>query len=33
MGQLAKLVNTEQKIDQFKKRYDFPEDVQIGTLL
>ncbi len=29
MGRLAKLVNTEQKIDQFKKRYGFPEDVQI----
>uniref|UniRef100_A0A2N9GJI7 Transposase (putative) gypsy type domain-containing protein n=1 Tax=Fagus sylvatica TaxID=28930 RepID=A0A2N9GJI7_FAGSY len=29
MGRLAKLVDTEQKIDQFKKRYDFLEDVQI----
>ena len=29
MGRLAKLVNTEQKIDQFKKCYSFLEDVQI----
>jgi hypothetical protein len=29
MGRLAKLVDTEQKIEQFKKRYGFPEDVQI----
>jgi hypothetical protein len=29
MGRLAKLVNTDRKIEQFKKRYDFPEDVQI----
>jgi hypothetical protein len=29
MGQLAKLVDTEQKIEQFKRRYGFPEDVQI----
>jgi hypothetical protein len=29
MGRLARLVNTEEKIDQFKKRYGFPEDVHI----
>ena len=29
MGFLAKLVNTEDKIESFKKRYNFPEDVQI----
>ncbi len=29
MGRLAKLVNTEQKIDQFKRCYSFPKDVQI----
>ena len=29
MGCLAKLVNTEDKIETFKKRYNFPEDVQI----
>ena len=29
MGCLAKLVNTEDKIESFKKRYNFPEDVQI----
>ena len=29
MGRLAKLVNTDRKIEQFKKRYDFPKDVQI----
>ena len=29
MGRLAKLVNTEEKIVQFKKRYGFPEDVHI----
>jgi hypothetical protein len=29
MGRHAKLVNTDRKIEQFKKRYDFLEDVQI----
>jgi hypothetical protein len=29
MGRLAKLVDTEEKINQFKKRYGFLEDVQI----
>jgi hypothetical protein len=29
MGRLAKVVDTEQKIDQFKKHYGFPKDVQI----
>ena len=29
MGRLARLVNTEEKIDQFKKRYGFLEDVHI----
>ncbi len=29
MGQLARLVNTEEKINQFKKRYGFLEDVHI----
>ena len=29
MGQLAILVDTEEKINQFKKRYGFPEDVHI----
>jgi hypothetical protein len=29
MGRLAKLVDTEQKIDQFKKCYGLPEEVQI----
>ena len=29
MGRLARLVNTEEKINQFKKRYDFPEEVHI----
>ena len=29
MGRLAKLVNTEQKLEQFKRCYDFPEDVSI----
>jgi hypothetical protein len=29
MGRFAKLVDTEQKIEQFKRRYDFPKDVQI----
>ena len=29
MGRLAKLVNTEEKIVEFKKRYGFPEDVHI----
>uniref|UniRef100_A0A2N9GN85 Transposase (putative) gypsy type domain-containing protein n=1 Tax=Fagus sylvatica TaxID=28930 RepID=A0A2N9GN85_FAGSY len=29
MDQLAKLVDTEEKINQFKKRYGFPKDVQI----
>ena len=29
MGRLAKLVDTEQKIDQFKKCYSFPEDIHI----
>jgi hypothetical protein len=29
MGQLAILVDTEEKINQFKKRYGFPKDVHI----
>ena len=29
MGWLAKLVNTEQNINQFRKHYSIPEDVQI----
>jgi hypothetical protein len=29
MGRLAKLVNTEEKMEIFKKQYNFPEDVQI----
>jgi hypothetical protein len=29
MGRFAKLVNTEEKIAQFKSRYGFPEDVHI----
>ena len=29
MGRLAKLVNIEQNIDQFRKQYSIPEDVQI----
>ncbi len=29
MGRLAKLVNTKDKIEIFKKWYNFPEDVQI----
>ena len=29
MGRLARLVDTEEKIDQFKKRYGFLEDVYI----
>jgi hypothetical protein len=29
MGRLAKLVNTEQNIDQFRKQYGIPKDVQI----
>jgi hypothetical protein len=29
MGQLSKLVDTEEKINQFKERYGFPKDVQI----
>ena len=29
MGRLARLVNTEEKIDQFKKHYGFPENVHI----
>ena len=29
MGWLAKLVNNEEKIEIFKKQYNFPEDVQI----
>ena len=29
MGQFAKLVNTKEKIVEFKRRYDFPEDVHI----
>ena len=29
MGRLAKLVNTEQNIDQFRKQYGIPENVQI----
>jgi hypothetical protein len=29
MGCLAKLVNTEDKIESFKKQYNFPEDVQV----
>ena len=29
MGRLAKLVNIEEKIDQFKKCYGFLEDIQI----
>jgi hypothetical protein len=29
MGRLAKLVDTEEKINQFKKHYSFLEDVQI----
>ena len=29
MGRLAKLVNTEEKIIEFKKRYGFPKDVHI----
>jgi hypothetical protein len=29
MGRLEKLVNTEQNIEPFRKRYDIPEDVQI----
>ena len=29
MGCLAKLVNTKDKIESFKKQYNFPEDVQV----
>ncbi len=29
MGRLAKLVNIKEKIEIFKKQYNFPEDVQI----
>ena len=29
MGKFAKLVDTEEKIVQFKSRYGFPEDVHI----
>ena len=29
MDRLSKLVDTEEKINQFKERYGFPEDVQI----
>ena len=29
MGRLAKLVNTEEKIIEFKKYYGFPKDVHI----
>jgi hypothetical protein len=29
MGKFAKLVNTEEKITQFKSRYGFPKDVHI----
>ena len=29
MGRFAKLVNTEEKIIEFKRRYGFPEDVHI----
>ena len=29
MGKFKKLVDTDQKIEQFKRRYNFPEDVNI----
>ena len=29
MGRLSKLMDTEEKINQFKERYGFPKDVQI----